>query len=216
MNVLLNVASPTMPKARLEAVSLSGGRAGRLVFAGVDLVLEPGSTTLLRGANGAGKSTLLRVLAGLAPPLAGEVLLTADTADEAVPENLVCLVAHENGAKPALTLRENLAFWAALYGTGPERIDAALAALDLAALADRRASALSAGQRRRLGLARAAVSGRPIWLLDEPTAAMDAAAAARASRLVTEHCAAGGAALVATHEPFDAPGAETVRLEAAA
>ena len=104
---------------------------------------------------------------------------------------------HADGIKTTLTVRENLEFWAEIFATG--RIDAALAAFDLVGLSDRAAGALSAGQKRRLGLARMVVTGRPVWVLDEPTVSLDASAVALFAAAVRTHLAGGGMALMATH-----------------
>lgn len=172
----------------LEARGLACARGGVPVLEGVDLRLDPGETVVLRGPNGAGKTTLLRVLAGLQPPLAGEVVMAPDSAAYA---------GHADGVKATLSVAENLTFWARIFGQSG--IEAALAAFDLTALADRAAQHLSAGQKRRLGLARMLVTGRPIWLLDEPTVSLDAASTDLFAAAVARHCAGGGAAIIATH-----------------
>ena len=175
----------------MTALVLSGlacARGGVTVLEGLDLTLPAGQALILRGPNGIGKTTLLRTVAGLQPPVAGRVSLP--------PESLA-YAAHADGLKAALTARENLAFWAAVHGQGT--VDAALAALNLTALQDRLAQHLSAGQKRRLGLARLSVSARPIWLLDEPTVSLDAASVALFAGVLRAHLAAGGAALIASH-----------------
>lgn len=158
------------------------------MLTGVDLALEAGQALILRGPNGSGKTTLLRTVAGLQPPLAGRV--------EAAPDS-IAYAAHADGLKATLTVAENLEFWAALFGTSG--IGDALNALDLVTLRDRMAGRLSAGQKRRLGLARLLVTGRPVWALDEPTVSLDAASVALFADAVRAHLAAGGAALIATH-----------------
>ena len=137
---------------------LSVARGGAAVLEGVSFALAAGRALILRGPNGVGKTTLLRVLAGLQPALAGVV---------SVPPESVAYGAHADGVKSTLTVRENLAFWAEIYRTGD--VSPALAAMGLTGLAERRAAHLSAGQKRRPGLARMAVTGRAIWLLDDPT-----------------------------------------------
>jgi len=147
--------------------NLSVARGGVSVLQGVSFTLAPGHALILRGPNGVGKTTLLRVLAGLQPAVAGEV---------SVPPESLAYGAHADGIKTTLTVRENLAFWAEVYGTGG--VAPAIAAMDLGALAERRAGELSAGQKRRLGLARMLVTGRAVWLLDEPTVSLDAVSVA--------------------------------------
>lgn len=166
---------------------LAVARGGVAVLEGVGFALGPGEALVLRGPNGVGKTTLLRVLAGLAPPLAGSVSGAEDAA----------YAGHADGVKAMLTVAENLSFWAAVNGV--RGIGQALAAMDLEALRHRRAADLSAGQKRRLGLARLLVAGRKLWLLDEPTVSLDAASAALFAAMLKGHLAAGGAALVATH-----------------
>jgi len=172
--------------ALLEAKGLTVERGGVPVLEGVSLTVEPGRVLVLRGPNGIGKTSLLRVLAGLAPPLAGEVDCPGGTA----------YAAHADGLKPTLTVAENLAFWADLHGQpvgdAPER-------MNLAGLIDRQAASLSAGQKRRLGLARLLVTGRALWLLDEPTVSLDTASVALFAGVITAHVEAGGAAVIATH-----------------
>ena len=134
-------------------------RGGVPVLEGISFTLEPGQAVILRGPNGIGKTTLLRTIAGLQPPLAGTV---------SGAEDRISYAAHADGIKPTLSVTENLTFWAS--GFGGQDIAPAIAAFRLEALAQRPAGALSAGQKRRLGLARMLVTGRPIWLFDEPIA----------------------------------------------
>ena len=172
----------------LTLSDLACARGGVTVLEGISLTLPAGRALVLRGPNGIGKTTLLRTVAGLQPAVAGQISLA--------PESLT-YAAHADGLKAALTTRENLAFWAAVHGR--QGVDAALDAMNLTALQDRFAQHLSAGQKRRLGLARLLVTGRPVWLLDEPTVSLDAASVALFAGVVRAHLAAGGAALIATH-----------------
>lgn len=172
----------------LKVADLTVARGGVPVLEGVGFTLRGGEALILRGPNGSGKTTLLRTLAGLQPPLEGSVSMPAEA---------VAYAGHADGIKPTLTVAENLRFWAAIYGT--HGIADALAAFDLAALQTRPAQNLSAGQKRRLGLARLAVTGRPIWMLDEPTVSLDTASVSRFGAALKAHLAGGGAALIATH-----------------
>ena len=183
----------------LVVENLAVARGGVVVLAGVSLALAPGEVLVLRGANGVGKTTLLRTLAGLQPALVGKVSGTED----------VAYAGHADGLKAMLTVAENLAFWAAVYGGA---VGGALAALNLGALCDRRAADLSAGQKRRLGLARVLVSGRRVWLLDEPTVSLDAASVALFAGMLRGHLAAGGSALIATHVDLGLPEAREMDL----
>lgn len=163
-------------------------RGGLTVLDDVTFDVDAGEVVVLRGPNGSGKTTLLRTIAGLQPWATGLI--------EVAPES-VAYAAHSDGLKAPLSVAENLSFWAGLFGT-PD-IDAALSAFDLHALRNRPAGALSAGQKRRVGLARLLVTGRPIWALDEPTVSLDAASVALFARAVSDHLQSGGAALIATH-----------------
>jgi heme exporter protein A len=172
----------------LSVHDLAVARGGVPVLEGLSFALAPGEALILRGPNGSGKTTLLRTVAGLQPPLAGRI----DAASDAI-----AYAAHADGLKATLTVTENLTFWARVFGTGD--IAPALAAFALEDLADRPAGALSAGQKRRLGLARLLVTGRPVWALDEPTVSLDTAAVGLFADAVRAHLARGGAALIATH-----------------
>jgi len=168
--------------------SLSVARGGLPILNDVSLELKAGQALILRGPNGIGKTTLLRTIAGLQPARAGRV---------DVPEESLAYAAHSDGIKHMLSVRENLQFWAEVFGTGT--IEPALQAFDLNTLASRPAGALSAGQKRRLGLARLLVTGRKIWVLDEPTVSLDVEATALFAAAIRAHLGAGGLALIATH-----------------
>jgi heme exporter protein A len=186
----------------ISVSNLAVARGGVTVLQGLGFAVQGGQALTLRAPNGAGKTTLLRTLAGLQPPVAGQV--------DALPD-AVAYAAHADGLKAPLTVAENLGFWAAVHG-GPAP-DRAIRALDLASLTHRRAGELSAGQKRRLGLARLLVTGRPLWLLDEPTVSLDAASVALFAGVVRAHLADGGAAIIATHADLGLPEAETLDLE---
>ncbi len=183
----------------MVATNLAVARGGQRVLEGVSFRLTPGEVLVLRGANGIGKTTLLRALAGLQPFEAGKVV-----ADD------MAYAGHANGVKAMLTVRENLGFWAAVNGVA--EVEAALTALDLVTLRDRRAADLSAGQKRRLALARLLVSGRMVWLLDEPTVSLDAASVALFGAVLRGHLVRGGSALIATHIDLGLPEARETDL----
>lgn len=185
----------------LSVHSLSCARGGLPVLTGVSFAVAPGEALILRGPNGAGKTTLLRCLAGLTPPLAGRI--------DAAPDS-IAYAGHADGLKAQLSVAENLRFWAGVFAAGG--IDSAVAAFDLADLLDRRAGNLSAGQKRRLSLARLLVTGRPVWCLDEPTVSLDTENVARFARAVECHLAGGGSAVIATHIDLGLPGARSLDI----
>ncbi|MGB3314831.1 MAG: heme ABC exporter ATP-binding protein CcmA [Albidovulum sp.] len=172
----------------LSVHDLAVARGGITILDGVSLTLGAGAALVLRGPNGIGKTTLLRTIAGLQPAIAGQALLPAEGA---------AYSGHADGLKATLTVTENLTFWARIYGQ--RDIAPALRAMNLETLADRDAQNLSAGQKRRLGLARLLVTGRRLWLLDEPTVSLDTASVALFADAVRAHLKVGGAALMATH-----------------
>lgn len=172
----------------LAVDQLTVSRGSLAVLEVVSFSLASGHALVLRGPNGIGKTTLLRTLAGLQPPLAGRI---------SMPPEAMAYAAHADGLKATLSVRENLQFWAAIYAT--DTVETALAQMNLTALQHRTAASLSAGQKRRLGLARLLVTGRPVWVLDEPTVSLDAASVALFAQAVRAHLATGGAALMATH-----------------
>ncbi|MEL6336803.1 MAG: heme ABC exporter ATP-binding protein CcmA [Pseudomonadota bacterium] len=188
----------------LTIQDLAARRGGRAVFSGLSAHVAAGQALVVTGPNGAGKSTLLRVVAGFLPPERGKIVLSGVAGGDvartpgALQEHLA-YTGHLDAVKPALAVAENLALWAGLHGAGPERVAAALDHFGLRPLAGRQAGECSAGQKRRLGLARLMVTDRPVWLMDEPTASLDTAAAAQVSALVRGHCEKGGIAVIATH-----------------
>jgi heme exporter protein A len=185
----------------LSVHSLSCARGGIQVLTGVGFSVAPGEALILRGPNGAGKTTLLRTLAGLTPPLEGRI---------DAPDDAIAYAGHSDGLKAQLSVAENLRFWAGVFAaTG---IDAAVDAFDLGELLDRRAGNLSAGQKRRLSLARLLVTGRPVWCLDEPTVSLDVDNVARFARAVETHLSNGGSAIIATHIDLGLPTARSLDI----
>ena len=202
-SVLKGSLAPSPTETGLTATNLSAFRGERLVLQNISLHAPPRSALLLLGPNGSGKSTLLRVLAGLKIPEAGTVEWNGQPL-----ENIVYL-GHQDAIKPGLTAEENLAFAASRSG---KTIEHALQAMDLMPLKDLPARMLSAGQKRRLALARLVLSTAPVWLLDEPTLGLDHASVARLGTLMAEHRAAGGVIVTATHLPLPLPGALELQL----
>jgi heme exporter protein A len=176
-------------------------RGGRQVFAGLSFALAPGEVLVLRGPNGSGKSSLLRLLAGFFAPAAGRLAWAGVrvAGDLAAHRARLHYVGHSDAVKSLLTVRENLAFAAALGGAGAAGLERALAGFDLKPLADLPARYLSAGQKRRLALARLLLGSRPLWLLDEPGVGLDAANRMRLEQELAAHRAAGGLAVLAAH-----------------
>lgn len=182
-------------------------RAGAPIVRGVSFALEPGGAIQLFGANGSGKTSLLALFAGHIRPAAGGVIWRAGDEKQRQPfDESIFFLGHESSVKPALTAEENLLFWATLYGIGKaerkDHIRAALARVGMSNFRKMRAGQLSAGQRRRIDLARAILAQREVWLLDEPAAAIDAEGAAMLRGLISEHLLRGGVAVVATHDEF--------------
>jgi heme exporter protein A len=199
---------------QLVAENLVLERGGRNVVDGLSLRLEPGAALVLTGPNGSGKSTLLRALAGYLRPAAGSVRITGTGEDREAGE-LCHFVGHLDGIKSHLTSAENLVFWATYLGGQADlapRVDAALRAFALDALADIPAGYLSAGQKRRLALARLKAAERPLWLLDEPTVSLDAASVEVLVGAINAHLKSGGMAVIATHVPMALTPMEHIRL----
>ena len=205
---------------KLVVKDLSVARGGRTIISNLSLTLNSGEALLLTGANGAGKTTLIRAIAGLLDPAAGQIDLDNGSSDDRNLAQQSHYAGHLNGLKPSLSVAENLQFWAdylpeqrEVNGTG--RLDAALARLNLEALRDIPAAYLSAGQKRRAGLARILMADRPLWLLDEPTTSLDAASVALVCALVEAHRTSGGMAIIATHAPLAIAAPRTLHLSGA-
>ena len=190
-------------------------RGERIVFAGLEFAVDRGGLLLLRGRNGSGKSSLLRLMAGLLPPFAGALWWNDQTVDRGDHGSNVHYVGHLDGVKAVLTPREMLRFWAGLYRreAAAQRAEAALVAFGLEAIADLPGRYLSAGQRRRLALARGIAAPVPLWLLDEPTVGLDAEAIAALDQAVSDHRASGGIVVLSTHVEMRSAGAVTLDVE---
>ena len=206
---------PLPETAELVGEGLACRRGERLVFEGLGFRLEPGGALVLTGPNGSGKSSLLRLLAALLMPAAGRLLWggTPVEGDPAAYRTAIHYVGHLDSVKPALSPREMLGFWAALRGMRRPAIDTALAAFGIENIADWPCRWLSAGQRRRVALARLVAASAPVWLLDEPSAGLDAEGEARLAAIVASHRAAGGRVALATHQPIALPDATALALE---
>ncbi len=183
-----------VPKSRyssfmdLTVTDLSCSRGDITVVSGVSFSIRAGHTMILRGPNGIGKTTLLRTIAGLTPAVCGTIRPSTED---------IAYAGHQDGIKGPLTVYENLRFWARVFGTAD--ITPALEAFDLMALVERPAHTLSAGQKRRLGLSRLLLTGRPIWILDEPTVSLDTENVGKFTAILQRHNKNGGSAIVATH-----------------
>lgn len=203
--------------ARFSGHNLACLRGERMVFARMDLDLKAGEALLLLGPNGSGKSSLLRLLAGLLKPAAG-VLSWNDAAvqdDREAHAGRIHYVGHHDAIKPVLTVWENLRFWARLHNpaSGDSLARQALERFDMLRLAEVPGKLLSAGQKRRLNLSRLLAAPAPLWLLDEPTVALDRASVKRLEAIIAEHRAQGGMVVLSTHADIDLPGTREMHLD---
>ncbi len=183
---------------KMVAEQLTVMRGIRPVIRDISLAVEAGEALILLGANGVGKTTLLRAIAGFLPPARGSIRLEGGNEDASVGESCH-YVGHLNGVKRSLTVTETLRFFSAFLGGAPEAAESAAERLELEALADIPAGYLSAGQKRRLALARLLCAERPLWLLDEPTVSLDAPSQDLLAGIIDEHLECGGMVIAATH-----------------
>jgi heme exporter protein A len=207
-NEVAGQIEPKAPKVSGERIAflatehVTAIRGGRTLFRELSFRVEAGRVLSVEGANGAGKTSLLRMIAGFLAPAEGTIALQTNGAVVADGEErgkYIGWLGHHDAVKPQMSVREILQFYAALYGPGGS-INSALDAAGLVRLADLPGQYLSAGQKKRVSLARLLVCNRPLWLMDEPLASLDAAGKKIAAGLVEAHCAGGGIAVVATHE----------------
>lgn len=194
----------------LRVEKLAIRRGPRILFEDLSFDAAPGAFIALHGPNGAGKTSLLRAIAGLLRPVAGAIRF-----EGAVEPSLsLHLVGHRDGLKAPLDGRAHVRFWSALLGGVPAHADAALEAVGLSAIGDLPARALSQGQARRLSLARLLAAPRPVWLLDEPAAGLDAQGKAMLDAMIATHRARGGIVIAALHEPLGAAPTQSVEIAA--
>jgi len=190
----------------LVVEGLSAKRGEDLIFHDISFVVSTGEALVVTGPNGSGKSTLLRVLAGLLAAESGSVRLDGISSEIGHPRELCHYLGHRNAMKQELTVAENLSFWKFFMGDSPGGsgigLEEATEALGLAGISHLPFGYLSAGQQRRMAMAKLLVAYRPVWLLDEPTAALDASADRLFAGLVSRHLGAGGIVVAATHQPL--------------
>ncbi|MBX9633386.1 MAG: heme ABC exporter ATP-binding protein CcmA [Magnetospirillum sp.] len=208
---------PALPDFRGRALGCI--RGGRAVFAGLDFTVTPGDALILLGPNGSGKSSLLRVMAGLLRPTVGQ-LLWGETSAGDDPEAHAArthYVGHHDAIKPVLSVAENLRFWARLHEpvgtTAAKAVEYGLECFGLSHLRDVPGKMLSAGQKRRTNLARLLAAPSPLWLLDEPTTALDRASIKVLEAVMAAHRAKGGMVVLSTHQDVDLPGARELHLD---
>jgi heme exporter protein A len=194
-------------------------RGGRIVFADLSFSLGDGDALVLRGPNGSGKSSLLRVMAGLIDPVGGGVTWEDDGTTFSIQSDpddhhrRIHFVGHADAVKPVLSVRENISFWANLRTAAPD-IDGALSALGIVDLADVPGRFLSAGQKRRVGLARVLAVPATLWLLDEPATALDAGSIAALEKAIEAHRAGGGMVVASTHQDLHFSNQQILNLDA--
>ena len=200
---------------KLNGDNLTCSRGGRIVFSHLSFAVKGGEMLILRGRNGAGKTSLLRLIAGLNEPAHGSLVLDGGRPDTPIAQHCH-FIAHQEAFKPALSVAENLTFWAGFFGGGS--IDDALETFSLEPLADFAGGLLSAGQKRRLALARLVLVQRPLWLLDEPSVGLDAASVEQLQKLMRIQLDNGGMIIATTHVDLGMDGARVLdfnTLEAA-
>ncbi len=208
-----------LPTPGFSGTNLACLRGERMVFARLDFQVAPGEALVLLGPNGSGKSSLLRVMAGLLKPFAGQLLWDGRpvSEDREGHAGRIHYVGHHDAIKPVLTVAENLRFWARLHGGASGDLAGALAGalerVNLAHLADTPGKLLSAGQKRRLNLGRLWAAPAPVWLLDEPTTALDKASIRRLEEAIAAHRDGGGMVVLSTHADINLPGHREMHMD---
>lgn len=197
---------------RLIADKLAGERGGEVLFSDIDFQIATGECLVVTGPNGSGKSTLLRIIAGLLRPAAGEARLAGGGEEWPTLMSACHYLGHQNAMKPALTVAENLDFWRSFLGSPSRSADEVLEAVGLGGIGQLPWGYLSTGQKRRTAIARLLANHRPVWLLDEPTAGLDAVSDAMFAELLKRHLAEGGIAMAATHMALGVEGVNTLRI----
>lgn len=195
---MMGASGNQIERCALSGANLACRRGGRVVFARLSFAVAGGDLLVLRGANGSGKTTLLRLMAGLARPYAGTLSWNAAPLDGGIGAR-ARYVGHLDAIKPAMSVRENLAFWSRIFGATDADVMPALAAFGIAHLADLPARLLSAGQRHRLALARVMQGSPALWLLDEPANTLDEAGLTVLRELIARHRTNGGMVVIASH-----------------
>lgn len=204
-----------MDKQTLQAQNLSCIRDDRVLFSGLDFTLRNHQVLLLEGKNGSGKTSLLRILCGFREPDAGEVRWCGEPIASAQYRVDMAYVGHLDGIKKELTVLENLTVSLALAQAGTHSIQNALARVQLAGFDDVPAQALSAGQKRRLSLARLLITHNALWILDEPFTALDKQGIALIEQLMTEQCDRGGMIVLTSHHDLNLPTVDVQRIRLA-
>jgi heme exporter protein A len=204
-----------MNNLTLQAQNLSCIRDDRVLFSGLDFTLHSHQALLLEGKNGSGKTSLLRILCGFREPDAGEVHWRGEPIDSVQYRTDMAYVGHLDGIKKELTVLENLTVSLALAQAGTHNIQEALARVQLAGFDDVPAQALSAGQKRRLSLARLLITHNALWILDEPFTALDKQGIALIEHLMAEHCDQGGMIVLSSHHDLNLPTVDVHRIRLA-
>ncbi|PCI84642.1 MAG: heme ABC exporter ATP-binding protein CcmA [Hyphomicrobiales bacterium] len=191
---------------RIIIQNLSAQKGERLLFEDIGFTLKTGQSLLLKGPNGSGKTTLLHILAGADQPKGGDVNIYTISSGETPRHDGVIgishFITHQDALKKSLTVRENLTFWTEYMGGDKTRIDSALRTVGLEPMPHILAARLSAGQKKRLMLARLLTISHPLWLLDEPSVSLDDDGQKLLTKLMQEHISAGGILIAASHLPL--------------